>query len=280
MVATDREAGVLSNSAVRRHVIVLSTILAGAVREGRLARNPCAGVRLPPERSREMRFLEPGEVATLANAIEPQHYRPLVLTAAFAGLRWGELAGLRTERVNILRRTIRVEEQLVEVGGRPQFGPPKSQAGVRTLTIPGTLADLLAEHLGTGPVRSSGLVFPTPSGTPMRRSNFSTVWRRTVDGTPKRPGVFAGTRLEGLVFHELRHTAAALAIAQGAHPIAIRERLGHSSITVTMDTYGGLFPRLDEAIATGLDEPLRAALAASSRPEGPPEGPSLQVNAG
>jgi integrase len=68
------------------------------------------------------------------------------------------------------------------------------------------------------------------------------------------------------VFHELRHTAAALAIANGAHPLAIRERLGHSSITVTMDRYGGLFPRLDEAIAQGLDGTIRESLAAHSRP--------------
>ena len=69
------------------------------------------------------------------------------------------------------------------------------------------------------------------------------------------------------MFHELRHTAAALAIAQGAHPLAIRKRLGHSSITVTMDRYGGLFPRLDEAIAEGLDEVLRVSLAGPMRDE-------------
>ena len=73
--------------------------------------------------------------------------------------------------------------------------------------------------------------------------------------------------LDGLVFHELRHTAAALAIAQGAHPLAIKERLGLSSITVTMDRYGGLFPRLEEAIGEGLDAVLRDSLAASVRPE-------------
>jgi integrase len=73
--------------------------------------------------------------------------------------------------------------------------------------------------------------------------------------------------LDGLVFHELRHTAVALAIAQGAHPLAIKERLGHSSITVTMDCYGGLFPRLEEAIGEGLDGVLRDSLAAWVRPE-------------
>ena len=70
-----------------------------------------------------------------------------------------------------------------------------------------------------------------------------------------------------MTFHELRHTAAALAIAEGAHPLVIKERLGHSSITVTMDRYGGLFPALDETLADALDGTLRDSLAASPRPE-------------
>jgi integrase len=96
----------------------------------------------------------------------------------------------------------------------------------------------------------------------MRRSNFRKLWRRAVSAAGFEDGP-----LDGLVFHELRHTAAALAIAQGAHPLAIRDRLGHSSITVTMDTYGGLFPALDEAIAEGLNRVFREAAAASLRPE-------------
>ncbi len=73
---------------------------------------------------------------------------------------------------------------------------------------------------------------------------LATTWGRAVSAA----GLPAG-----LVFHELRHTVAALAIAQGAHPLVIWDRLGHASITVTMDTYGGLFPSLDEAVADGLD---------------------------
>ena len=257
MVSEELAAGKLSSSAIRRHAIVLGTILKAAVLDGRIGRNPCAGLKLPPEESREMRFLEPVEVAQLSDAIQPRHYRPLVLTAAYVGLRWGELAGLRLDRVDLLRRQIRVDQQLTEVSGRVAFGPPKTKAGERTCSIPRTLVDLLAEHFATEPVQASGLAFPTCTGKPMRRSNFRLPWRRTIDGTPKRPGIFRGTPLEGLVFHELRHTAAALAIAQGAHPLAIKERLGHSSITVTMDRYGGLFPRLDEAIADGLDAVLR-----------------------
>lgn len=268
MVSDDLMSERYSSSAIRRHVIVLRVILGAAVDEGRLGRNPCAGVKLPPESTRPMRFCEPAEVVALADAPRLDWHRPLVLTAAYVGLRWGELAGLGIEHVDPLRRTIRVERQLVEVNGRIHFGPPKTKAGNRTVTMPAAIAELLGEHMAAPAVRSSGLVFPTITGLPMRRSNFRTRWRLTIDGQEAKGrrkvvhGLFPeGHPLAGLVFHELRHTAAALAISQGAHPLAIRDRLGHSSITVTMDTYGGLFPSLDEAIAEGLDGVLRASLA-------------------
>jgi integrase len=261
MVAEELGAGVLSNSAIRRHVFVLSSILASAVADGRLARNPCAGVKLPPEDAREMRFLEPADVLRLADALHP-HYRPLILTAAYVGLRWGELAGLRVDRVDLLRRQIRVDQQLVEVGGHLSFGPPKTKESTRTVTMPRALVDVLGPHFATPPVRASGLAFPGPKGVPMRRAGFRRPWRRACTAAG-----FDGGPLDGLVFHELRHTAAALAVATGAHPLAIKERLGHSSINVTLDRYGGLFPSLDEAVADGLDNLIQNSLAASSRPE-------------
>lgn len=247
-------------STVRRMVFVLSLILDEAILEGRLARNVTAGVKLPADTSTPMRFLDPDEVAHLAETFRP-HYRPLIYTAAYVGLRWGELAGLKPERVDLLRRTIVITEQLVEVGGHLSFGPPKTSASKRTVSVPAGLVELLTEHLGHRSVRRSGLVFPTGSGTPMRRSNFRKVWKRAVE----RAGWTEGHRLEGLTFHELRHTAAALAIAQGAHPLTIKERLGHSSIRTTMDTYGHLFPAQDEALAEALDGLFRGSDAGRMR---------------
>jgi integrase len=247
MVAEEQAAAKLSGSAVRRHAIVLGTILEAAVADGRIARNPVRGVKLPPEGSRRMRFLEAADVAALVEA-HAEHYRPMVLTAAYVGLRWGELVGLPVDHVDLLHRTIRVDRQLVEVGGRVSFGPPKTRAGVRTVTLPRFLVDVLTEHLASPAVQASGLAFPGPKGAPLRRGNFRRVWSKACSAAKVGP----------LRFHELRHTAAALAIANGAHPIAIKERLGHSSITVTMDRYGGLFPRLEEAIADGLDATFRA----------------------
>ncbi len=282
MLGEELTEGRLSNSAVRRHVLVLRTILDAAVADGRIGRNPAKSVKLPAEDSRPMRFLDPGEVARLADAITP-HYRPLVLTAAYVGLRRGELFGLRVANVDLLRHTIKVEEQLQEVGGRLVLGPPKTKAGIRKVTMPGLLAEVLGTHFNAAPVRSSGLAFPGPKGGPARAQNFRHVWlracvraelgwRRAPDGSFHRDD----GPLSGLTLHELRHTAAALAIAQGAHPLAIKERLGHSSITTTLDTYGGLFPSLDEALAEGLDGVLRGSLAES----GPVEAEVVSITRG
>lgn len=268
MVAEEVAAAKLSASAIRRHAIVLGVILEAAVADQRLARNPVRGVKLPPENARRMRVLEPDEVVTIATVIGA-HHAPLIFTAAYTGLRWGELTALSTQNLDLLARTIRVERTLTDHG----FGPPKTAAGARTVTMPAALAEVLGPHLGLEVVQASGLVFCGPQGAPLRRGNFNRVWRRACvgagfDPTPeqladprRRPH-----RLEGFVFHELRHTAAALAIAQGAHPLAIKERLGHSSITVTMDRYGHLFPRLEEQVAEGLDEVLRSSLPAHNRP--------------
>jgi integrase len=132
----------LSNSAIRRHVMVLSQILKTAVADGRLGRNVAAGIKLPPERAREMRFLTADEVLQIADAIEP-FYCPMVLTAAYVGLRWGELTGLALNSVDPLRKTIRVERQLQDVNGTMAFGPPKTKSGVRTVSVPATLIEIL-----------------------------------------------------------------------------------------------------------------------------------------
>jgi integrase len=143
----------------------------------------------------------------LADAIPPR-FRALVLVAAYTGLRWGELAGLRVRRVDLLHHRITVAEQLLEVRGQLAVGPPKTGAGQRMVTLPTVAAEALAEHLGVnaeaGP---DGLVFSAERGGPIRRSNFT---RRVWIPATRAAGV------EGLRFHDLRHTAATLAVAAGA----------------------------------------------------------------
>lgn len=253
--------GRLSNSAIRRHVLVLRTILDEAVGEGLVTKNTAKGIKLPPEDAREMRFLEPDEVVALADAIGP-HFRPMVLSAAYVGLRFGELAGLRLRNVDLLRHKIKVEEQLAEIHGQLVFGPPKTKAGVRSVTMPATLTGILGAHFATPPVQTSQLAFPGPMGGPLRAPSFRKAWRRACAAAGFEED---GHPLQGLVFHELRHTSAALAIAEGAHPMAIKERLGHASITTTLDRYGALFPRLDETLADALDGVLSASLSTNPK---------------
>jgi integrase len=186
---------------------LLSRILGTAIESGYLTRNPCTIRGAASEPAPEMRFATVAEVAALADAIPPR-FRALVLVAAYTGLRWGELAGLRVGRVDLLHRRITVAEQLLEVRGRLAFGPPKTGAGQRTVTLPTVAAEALAEHLSTyAEVGPEGLVFPAARGGPIRRSNFT---RRVWIPATRAAGV------EGLRFHDLRHTAATLAIAAGA----------------------------------------------------------------
>lgn len=250
-----------SPATVRKVGQILAKMMRSAVDAGLLARSPCDGVRLPAEGRREMQFLTAEQVAELATAVGPD-WEVLIFTASYAGLRWGELAGLRPARIDLGRRTITVVEQLNELSGRLEWGPPKTAAGRRAVSIPGALAELLAEQLERPSVERSGLVFPSPFGEPLRRSNFA---RRVWAPATTKLG------LDGLRFHDLRHTAVALAISQGAHPKALQERMGHSSVTVTLDRYGHLYEGLDGQIADGLDELLRTsrgllAASAASRP--------------
>jgi integrase len=198
-----------------------------------------------------MRFATVAEVAAVADAIPPR-FRALVLVAAYTGLRWGELAGLRVKRVDLLHRHITVAEQLLEVRGRLAFGPPKTGAGLRTVTLPAVAAEALAEHLSTyaepGP---DGLVFPVERGGPIRRSNFTRrVWI---------PATRAAA-VEGLRFHDLRHTAATLAVAAGASTRELMVRMGHSSSAAAL-RYQHVMAGRDAAIAAALDELVQAAWA-------------------
>src|SRR4029077_18516866 len=127
----------------------------------------------------------------------------------------------------------------------------------RTVRLPQFLVEELTVYLGHAANDADAFVFTAPAGGPLRHNLF---YQRAFRPALRRAGL-----ADGLRFHDLRHTCAALLIAQGAHPKAMQERLGHSSITVTLDRYGHLFPSLDEALTEGLDGTYRAALAEFSR---------------
>jgi len=234
----------LAPATVRTNYGVLRAILNAAVSADLIVRSPCRGIQLPAERRGEIRFLSPEELGRLAEAL-PIEYRPMVYVAGVLGLRWSEVAGLRVGRVDLGARTLTVAETLAEVDGHQVFADVKTRAGRRTLTMPGFVATLLAEHLlRRGRPGAGELIFVGPEGGPLRVGNF----RRRVWA----PAVRA-TALDGLTFHGLRHSAVGLLVAVGAPDFVMQERMGHSSARVTRDVYGHVLPATDAAVTTDLE---------------------------
>jgi integrase len=218
-----------------------------AVRDSVLARNPAAGVRLPKLSKAERRFLTAAEVDALADAFG--EYRLVVLTLAYCGLRWGELAALRVGRVDTLRRRLEVVEAVVEVRGHLTWGAPKSHQR-RSVPMPAFLAgDIAAYVVGKAP---GDLVFTGRRGGILRNLNFR---RDHFDAAATAAG------LNGLTPHELRHTAASLAVASGASVKAVQRMLGHASAAMTLDVYAGLFEDDLDGVADRMDALGRSAVA-------------------
>jgi integrase len=222
---------------------LLSRILAAAVEARYLAVNPCTIRRAASDGSPEMRIATVEQVATIADQVPPR-YRALVLLAAFGGLRWGELAGLRRKRIDLDRGTVTVAEQLLEVNGAFSVGPPKSAAGRRTVALPAAVVDALADHLARYTANlPDAWVFLSSQGRHLRRSNFNRrVWR-------------PATRAAGvpdLRVHDLRHTAGTLATAAGGSLREVMGRLGHST-TAAAVRYQHVMADRDAAIARELN---------------------------
>ena len=242
---------VLAPATVVKAGQILSKIMATAVSDGRLTSNPCTGVRLPKVERQEMRFLSPAEVASLAEVIDPR-FRALVYLGAYAGLRVGEMFGLRAGRLDLPRSRVDVVETVVEVSGELHFGPPKTRAGRRLVPLPRVVVDALAEHLRVFPAGPGDLVFRAPEGGTVRLAS----WRRRFWNA-----AVSAAGLAPLRPHDLRHTAVALWIAAGASPKEVAARAGHSSVVTVLDRYGHLLPGSEERVNDALDR-LAAAVPA------------------
>lgn len=151
---------------------LLKAIMNTAVSDGMIKQNPCTVKGGGAENSPERPVLSISEVFALAEAID-RRYRALVLLATFTNLRWGEAVALRRKDVDLKARTVRVERTLVEVTGKPlHFGPPKTEAGARTVPIPAIVLPELKEHVKTfAHDGDKGLIFVGGKGALLRRAN-------------------------------------------------------------------------------------------------------------
>jgi integrase len=213
---------------------------------------PRSGSDFPGSNDQRLRFLDHGQVDDLADACGC--YALFIRTLAYTGLRWGEATALRVRNVDLAddlaRGRLNVVEAATQLSGKITMGTPKSHQN-RSVPVPAFLVSELARHLeGRG---LDELVFTAPEGGPLRNSNFR---RRVFDPAALRVG------LKGLRPHDLRHTAASLAIASGADVQVVQQMLGHASAAMTLDIYAGLFQdRLDDVAERLHDAATRARTA-------------------
>jgi integrase len=221
---------------------LLHGIMTTAVEDGRIRRNPCHIKGAGQEHSDERPVVP---VATLVELLDnvPARYRALLLLATFANLRFGELAGLRRNQLDLDACEVRVNASTWEMDdGRLIDGDPKSDAGNRTVAFPADIGPELADHLERfADPKPNGLVFIGPKGGRLRRSNFRKFWYRARGAVD----------LPELHFHDLRHTGNTMAAAQGASLRELMERMGHSSPRAAL-IYLHATRERDQKIAAGM----------------------------
>ena len=231
----------------RKAFDALSQIMRAAIANREIVYNPCTEIELPSVDAGEQRFLSTDEVALLADCID-SHFRALVLLGAYGGLRFGELAGLRRGRVDVLRGRVSVTETLVEVDGELSFGEPKTKRSKREIPLPRTIMREIESHLERYVGADvDALVFTGPKGAPLRRAGFRRCWWL--------PAIEAAG-LTGLRVHDLRHSFVSIWRDAGADILDISKRAGHSSVAFTLDRYGHLYEDRSDALAEQLDELL------------------------
>jgi integrase len=239
----------LSPARVHRIYAALRAALNHAVDANLLDSHPANGrVRLPRIRTPEPTIITPGEVHRLAAAMPDPTAKAMVLTAAFAGLRAGEVVGLQwddlTPPTATKPATIHIRRARTEVNGHVEVGPPKN-GKPRRVILPSFLAAAI-DSIRTPTTRPGDPIFASGLGLPLRYGSF---YSRTFKPAARK---LLSDRPR-LRYHDLRHTCAALAIAAGANPVEVKELMGHGDVGFTLQRYGGLFDGAMEDLARRME---------------------------
>lgn len=244
---------------VLRSYGVLAGILDVAVRNRRLPSNPARNMMLPRKLPKRKAYLTHQQVDALAHrSAQPA----MVYFLAYTGLRWGEATALRCEHIEQRRDRVLVRENAVMVNGAVHLGTPKTHKA-RSVPVPPFLMTVLRTMAAT---RHPDEFLFGDGDEPMRLPNSEAGWfagavKRAMADDPTFPRITP---------HDLRHTAASLAISAGANVKAVQRMLGHASAAMTLDTYSDLFDDDLDAVSLALDEARTASLA-RMQAETPPE---------
>jgi integrase len=235
--------------------------------------NPAALVRKPRVPKQEMLVWNREQIAAFLKTARSNRLYAIYLLAAVTGMREGELFALKWLDVDWDAGAILVQRSLEEVQGKQRLKEPKTAAGRRRIDLPAVAMATLAEHRAQMEKEGHGsdLVFCNRAGNFLRRGNF-----RLTEFLPlvKRAGVPV------IRFHDLRHTAATLLLLAGENPKIVQERLGHSRIQVTLDTYSHVLPTMQRSAVDKLDKLFSEKGGTMAVQEGDSEGENLTQSLG
>jgi len=246
--------GALSQTTVSHHHTCIHRALKMAFKWGLISRNPADAITPPRPQRSDMHTMNEDDLHTFLEAAQKTPYSVLFYQALFTGMRRSELLALRWCDVDLLLCQVYITRTLHHLRtGEVVFGAPKTAKGRRMVSLSPSAAMLLKEHkdkqaaqraiLGI-PLKDDDLVFSDIEGKPLLPDTVSHVWAKLV----KRIG------LEGIRLHDARHTHASIMLKQGVHPKVVQERLGHATISTTLDLYSHVTPGLQRAAAEGFDK--------------------------
>lgn len=234
---------------------VLRTSLNQAIKWEMLTKNAAALADSPRVTRRPVQVLSPAEAQRLLDAARDDRFEAVYAVALSLGLRQGEALGLRWQDIDLTEQRLTVVHALQRVDGKLTLVEPKTARSRRSIKVPAVIADVLAKHrkrqfedrLRAGARwQHSDLVFTTTIGTPLEGTTV----------THRFPHLLAAAGLPRIRFHDLRHSCASLLLAQGVSPRAVMETLGHSQISLTMNTYTHVIPAVQAEAANAMDRIL------------------------
>jgi integrase len=245
----------LSPTTVRYVHRILTHALDDAVRWGLLLRNPARQVDPPRRADSEMPTWSAAEVRAFLDSVAPHRLAAMWTLLCTTGMRRGEVLGLRWDDMDLTTGRIAVRRALVEIGGRAtKISEPKTSRGRRSVSLDAyTVASLTRhrkrqaeERLALGLGGRSELVFTRSDGAPLRPQYVT----RAFASLARKAG------LQVIRVHDLRHTSATLALTAGVHPKIVSERLGHSTVQLTLDRYSHVAEGLQDRAAKQLGEAI------------------------
>lgn len=250
----NRDEPLSARTVIQVHLLIKAS-LDRAVKWGMIPNNPTGAVDPPRYRKKEMEIWTEDEVRKFLEAAESHRLFGAFHLAVSTGMRMGEILGLRWSDIDFTKRSLSISQALAIGEKGYVLQEPKTKSGKRSIALSQSSLIVLEKHkrkqaaekLRAGSMyRDHGLVFASTVGTPINSRNFARVYytlRKKADVTP-------------INFHSIRHTHASLMLKQGVHPKVVSERLGHSNISITLDTYSHVIPGLQQAAIDHFDDVL------------------------